>query len=224
MGLRIGLRADLWCYLHYFSSRSRSRGSWGPSLAPGAENRPKTRARIYHFILYKVCPAGVPRPKRGRSYRLAADDLRLRPKRGRTSADRVPRPMPPARAKRIRSYTLAWSKILKIGLEVDHVGGLGGPGGPGDPFAIISGAPGAAQTPNMTVFRPFNNLKFPPKVQPRWGQAWPESEGKSTRSGPIDLGLRGPMPQARAKGINTNIPVLWVLRPLCHSGVVSDNF
>ena len=35
------------------------------------------------------------------------------------------------------------------------------------PFARVSGAPGAAQTPKMTDFRPTKNYKFPPKVQPR---------------------------------------------------------
>ncbi len=53
--------ADLSCNLHYFSSRSRSRGSRAP---PWAENRPKTRDRIYHFILPKVFPvaACIPLP------------------------------------------------------------------------------------------------------------------------------------------------------------------
>ncbi len=32
------------------------------------------------------------------------------------------------------------------------------------PFGRVSGAPGAAQTPNMTDFRPLNNLSLPPKV------------------------------------------------------------
>ncbi len=40
--------ADLWCNLHYVSSRGRSRR---------AENRPKTRGRIYHSISPKVRPA-----------------------------------------------------------------------------------------------------------------------------------------------------------------------
>ncbi len=48
--------AELWCNLHYFSSQSRSRGSRGPPWAPRGRNRQKTRGRIYHFILPKVCP------------------------------------------------------------------------------------------------------------------------------------------------------------------------
>jgi hypothetical protein len=43
------------------------------------------------------------------------------------------------------------------------------------PFGTISGAPGAAQTPKMTDFRPLTNLKFPPKVQPRIGLGARES-------------------------------------------------
>jgi hypothetical protein len=37
------------------------------------------------------------------------------------------------------------------------------------PFGRVSRAPGAAQTPKMTDFRPLQHLKFPPKVQPRFG-------------------------------------------------------
>jgi hypothetical protein len=35
------------------------------------------------------------------------------------------------------------------------------------PVGKVSGAPGAAQTPKMTDFKPLNKLEFPPKVQPR---------------------------------------------------------
>ncbi len=37
------------------------------------------------------------------------------------------------------------------------------------PFWRVSKAPGAAQTPKITEFRPLKKLKFPPKVQPRTG-------------------------------------------------------
>ncbi len=35
------------------------------------------------------------------------------------------------------------------------------------PSGMVSGAPGAAQTPKMTEFQPLKSSKFPPKVQPR---------------------------------------------------------
>ena len=35
------------------------------------------------------------------------------------------------------------------------------------PSEMAAEAPGAAQTPKMTDFRPLNNFKFSPKVQPR---------------------------------------------------------
>ncbi len=43
----------------------------------------------------------------------------------------------------------------------------GGPRPP--PFARVSGAPGAAQTPKMTDFRSLNSfhISYPSKVQPR---------------------------------------------------------
>jgi hypothetical protein len=48
--------ADFWCNLHYFSSRGRSRGSRGPPWTPRGGKSAKSRGRIYHFILPKVCP------------------------------------------------------------------------------------------------------------------------------------------------------------------------
>jgi hypothetical protein len=39
MGLEIGLRADFWCNMHFFSNRGRSQGSWGPK-APKTDQKP----------------------------------------------------------------------------------------------------------------------------------------------------------------------------------------
>ncbi len=49
---------DFWCNLYYFWSRGRFRGSRG---LPWAENRPKTRGRLYQFILPEVCPVNLPK-------------------------------------------------------------------------------------------------------------------------------------------------------------------
>ncbi len=68
------------------------------------------------------------------------------------------------------------------------MGGLGGPGGPGDPcerwgakpppLRRVSGAPGAAQTPKMTDFRPSTNLKFPPSVVVKLGTPGFAADGR----------------------------------------------
>ncbi len=42
---------DCWRNLRYLSSRTPAQGSRDPQWAQEPENRPKTRARIYHFIL-----------------------------------------------------------------------------------------------------------------------------------------------------------------------------
>ncbi len=54
------------------------------------------------------------------------------------------------------------------------------------PVGSVSGAPGATQTPKMIDFRPLNNLKFPPKVQPRYSRVYAGAAGTRINAGNRD--------------------------------------